>query len=68
MDEETVLALVITFTVVWVVGLLIVEIKQIKDHKPVITTVLRNYLKKLPWPFILLALVSGFMMGHCFGN
>lgn len=64
------LLLVIGATALWVALLLAIEFKTLRDDVPGnhITAVLRAAVKKLPWPFILLALVSGFMMGHCFGN
>lgn len=69
MTTTTTLLLVVAATAVWVVALLVIEYKTLRDDVPGnhITAVLRGAVRKLPWPFILLALVSGFMMGHCFG-
>lgn len=55
-------------TTLWVVVLLAIEFYQLKSGKPLITTIMRDLVKRLPWPFILFALTSGFMMGHCFAN
>ncbi len=68
MTTTTVLLLVIGATVLWVAMLLTIEFKTLRDDVPNnhITAVLRGAVKRLPWPFILLALVSGTMMGHCF--
>lgn len=68
MSFNTVLSIVVFSTVIWVAVLLGVEVYQLYHKGVLITDVLRKTIKKLPWPFILLALTSGFMMGHCFGN
>ena len=50
-------------------ALLVLEWRTLRDNIPGnhITAALRATVKRLPWPWILLALVSGFLMGHCFG-
>lgn len=71
MDSSTrTLLIVVALTTLWVIGLLVLEYKTLTDkvENNHITAVLRSAVRKMPWPFILLALVSGFMMGHCFGN
>lgn len=70
MSETTVLLWVIGLTALWAVALLVLEGKLLGDKIPGnhITAVLRKTVKRLPWPWLLLALTAGFMMGHCFGN
>jgi len=70
MSPGATLTAIVGLTVAWVVGLLLLERKTLKDGVPAnhITAVLRAAVKKYPWPWILLALVSGFLMGHCFGQ
>jgi len=66
----TTLGIIIGLTVLWAAALLVVEYKTLRDDVPNnhITAVLGATVKKLPWPWLLLALVSGFLMGHCFGQ
>ena len=66
----TTIGLVVAATAVWVAVLLCIEYKRYKAAgKPaLITNSFRAAVKKQPWVFILLALISGFMMGHCFGQ
>jgi hypothetical protein len=64
------LALVVAATFVWVVSLLVIEFVRYRQggREALITNVMRNAVHSQPWVFILLALTSGFMMGHCFGQ
>lgn len=66
---QTVLA-VVAITTLWVAALLLLEYRTLKDKVPAnhITAALRASVRALPWPWLLLALVAGFMMGHCFGQ
>ena len=59
---------IIGVTVAWAAALMGIEIKTLGDETPAnhITAVLQKSVKNTPWPWILLALVSGFLMGHCF--
>jgi len=64
------MVLVVAATSLWVISLLVIEYTRWrKAGKPgLITNVMRDAVRSQPWVFILLALVSGFMMGHCFGQ
>lgn|GEM_PF-2611246 len=66
--QKKTLLWVIGATVAWGAALLGIEIKTLNDETPDnhITAVLQKYVKQLPWPWLLLALISGFLMGHCF--
>ena len=68
--QKKTLMYVVAATAAWVAVLLGIEVKTLGNETPEdhITAVMRAYVKKLPWVWILLALVSGFMMGHCFGQ
>ena len=59
---------IIGVTAAWGAALLGIEIKTLGDATPAnhLTAGLQKSVKDLPWPWILLALVSGFLMGHCF--
>ena len=66
----TTIALVVAATGIWVFVLLWIEYARFKKcgSSGLITNSFRAAVKAQPWVFILLALVSGFMMGHCFGQ
>lgn len=57
-------------TVFWVGTLFIIEYTRYRKagSDALITNAFRQAVKGQPWVFILLALISGFMMGHCFGQ
>lgn len=56
-------------TVVYIAALLYIEyIKYKSDSKAIITRSFRAAVKKVPWVFILIALIFGFMAAHCFGQ
>ena len=66
----TTLIYVVIITFIWILGLLFVERLGYKREgtKGLITNQFREAVKSQPWIFILLALITGFMMGHCFGQ
>lgn len=68
MSSDEVLIVVVILTALWALSLIAVEFYQIKKGKVVITNVIIATIKKVPWVFILLALVGGFLMGHCAGT
>lgn len=65
----TTILYVVAVTALWGLSLVAIEYFRFKDGgKPVlITTEFREAVKEVPWVFILLALVTGFLMGHCAG-
>ena len=66
----TTLILVVVVVVLAVAALLAIEGVRYKQagKDALITSSMRQAVKNEPWVFILLALISGFMMGHCFGQ
>lgn len=57
-------------TVVYVVMLLGIEAWKGRNKEPndLITHAMRAAIKRVPWLFIIIAIVFGFMAGHCFGQ
>lgn len=70
MTATATLLLVVGGGIVYVAWLLFIEYRTLKDDVPDnhITAVMRSAVKKEPWVFIGLALVSGLLCGHCFGQ
>lgn len=66
----TTIIYVVIITFIWVLALLLIEYLGYKREgkKGLITNEFRKAVKDQPWIFILLALISGFLMGHCFGQ
>jgi hypothetical protein len=57
-------------TVLYVAGLFALEYWKAKDEheKNLITHACRAAIKQFPWVFFILAILFGFMSGHCFGQ
>lgn len=57
-------------TAVYVALLLGIEAWKGRDEHPqnLITHACRAAVKRVPWLFIVVAIVFGFMAGHCFGQ
>lgn len=69
-NQIVTIAWVVGITTLWVFGLLAIEIVRGKKlgSEALITNSFRAAVIRVPWVFILLALISAFLMGHCFGN
>jgi hypothetical protein len=67
-STTVVLVSVVGGGLVYVAWLLYLEVRAARDNVPdnYITNVMRKCVKREPWIFILLALVAGAMMGHCY--
>ena len=57
-------------TAVYVAMLLAIEAWKGRDQYPdnLITHAMRAAVKRIPWLFIIVAILFGFFAGHCFGQ